>query len=459
MNTDFFNNEKIKSIYFMGIGGVSMSGLAELLHDNGYSVSGSDQQKSKFTNHLKDLGVKIFIGQKAENISDDIDIVVYTVAVKEDNPEFKAAVSKNIKIIDRAEFLGLVMKKYENPICVAGVHGKTSTTSMISQTLLEGDFSPTISVGGFFKPINGNFKIGEQKYFVVESCEYYDSFLKFYPKVGIILNIEEDHLDYFSGIDQINESFNKFAKNISRDGALIINNETENFNLITKDVSCEIITFGINDGDISAKNISYNEGCGNFDIYYKGEFAVHIELSVPGEHNIKNCLASFGACKVLKISADIFNKAMKNFSGSDRRFQHKGEINGVTVVDDYAHHPTEIKTTLQASKNMTFSNVWCVFQPHTYTRTKTLFDDFVTAFDDADKIIILDIYAAREIDNGEIHSEDLVKELKSRGLDAYYIKSFDECVDFLYENCIPNELLITMGAGDVYIVGEMLLDK
>ncbi len=456
MKKDFFDG--IHKIHFIGIGGVSMSGIAEILHTNNFLVQGSDRSNSKLTEHLENIGVKIFLGHNGENISDDIDLIVYTVAVKEDNPELVAAREKNIKIVDRAFILGEIMKSYKHPICVSGIHGKTTTTSMISQVLLDGNYDPTISVGGYFKSINGNFRIGSEDFFVVESCEYFDSFLKFYPYIGIILNIEEDHLDYFKDLNQIEDSFNKFAKLVDKDGAIVINNNIENIEKIISGASAKIVTFGNENADYNYENLVYNElGFAEFDVLYKNEIKAHIQLSVPGFHNVLNALAVYAASDFLNISTDVIKGGIKNFTGTDRRFQLKGHFNGMKVVDDYAHHPTEIATTLNGAKKLDYNKLYLVFQPHTYTRTKLLFNDFVNAFDDADKIIILDIYAAREKDLKEIHSKDLVEALVKKGKDAIYIENFDLCVKYLYNICIPNDLLITMGAGDVYLVGEKLL--
>lgn len=458
MNNTSIKIGNYKKIHFIGIGGISMSGLALLLNDSGYTITGSDKNLSVLTDKLSKLGIKIFNSHSKTNITNDIDLVVYTVAVKEDNEELAEARAKHIKIIDRAELLGTIMTNYEYPICIAGVHGKTSTTSMISEVLLNACLDPTISVGAYYKPIDSNFKIGSKKYFVVESCEYYDSFLKFKPYVGVILNIEEDHLDYFSGIDQINNSFNKFAQNINKKGYLIVNNNINDVNLITDKVYTNVITYGNDKADFKSLNVSFNNlGCGSFDVYLKNDFLARLHLKVVGEHNISNALAAFASCHMLNIPTDKIIDGLNSFTGSSRRFEHKGIKNGVTVVDDYAHHPTEIKATLNACINIPKNKLWCVFQPHTYTRTKALFDDFVNCFDKADEIIILDIYAAREKDLGEITSEQLVKALNKKGLSAIYIKTKEKAAEFLLANCIHNDLLITMGAGDVYITGEMFL--
>jgi UDP-N-acetylmuramate--alanine ligase len=456
LGTDFFEN--IKRIHFVGIGGVSMSGIAEILHTRGFIIQGSDRSPGSITEHLKSIGVTVFEGHNENNITNSIDLIVYTVAVKNDNPELAAGRSKNIQIVDRAFILGEIMKGYRYPICVSGIHGKTTTTSMMSQVLLDGGYDPTISVGGFFKSINGNFRVGSNDFFVNESCEYFDSFLKFYPYIGIILNIEEDHLDYFKDLNQIEDSFNKFVKLVNKNGAIVISNNIKNLNKILQGATAKIITFGNEGADYSYDNLEYNDfGYSSFDILNNGRYLCHVELSVPGFHNVLNALAVFASSEYLGVPTATALIGIKNFAGTNRRFQLKGHFNGAAIIDDYAHHPTEIKSTINGIKNIKYNKLFVVFQPHTYTRTKLLFDDFVTAFDGVDTIIVTDIYAAREVDSKEIHSKDLVKALENRGLHAIYIDNFDSCAKFLCNICSPNDLLITMGAGDVYKVGDKLL--
>lgn len=461
MNTiNFSNNDK--KIYFCGIGGISMSGLAELIHHIGFKVCGSDIKSCDITTHLESLGIKVYIGQKAENITDDIDLFVNTAAVKKDNPEMKAAETYNIPIMERSEFLGYVMKNYKCPIGISGTHGKTTTTSMLSQILLEADKDPTISVGGMLDSIHGNVRIGSSEYFIVESCEYCDSFLKFFPYIGVILNIESDHLDYFKDINQIRNSFTKFAQLVPKDGAVIINGDIENVEEIIAQLNCEVITFGTDKNKVmwTAGNINYDtKGIGTFDIIYENNFVAKVKLGVPGVHNIYNALAACATAYTQGIDMEYIIKGLNTFSGTRRRFEYKGIINGFTIIDDYAHHPTEIKATLKVADNYKHNKLWCVFQPHTYTRTKTLLEDFSKSFDNVDKIIITDIYAARENNTVGIHSEDLVEKITLRGKDAQYIGSFSDVEKYIIENCKQDDLLITMGAGDVYIIGDELLNR
>ena len=455
------NFKKPIHIHFIGIGGISMSGLAELLLQEGFRISGSDNKCSELTENLEKKGAKIFYGQRASNIQDDLDLVVYTAAIHADNPEYAEVIKRNLPKLTRAELLGQIMTNYDTPIAISGTHGKTTTTSMVSQILLEGSMDPTLSVGGILKAINGNFRIGQSGLFVTEACEYTNSFLSFFPKIGIILNIEEDHLDFFKNIHDIRSSFYKFAELLPDDGTLIINADIEHYEEITQGLSCRVLTFGLHENaDYSATNIVYREdACPTFDLIQNGVTTDTISLHVPGEHNVANALAAIALADLLSIDTAAVKKALMTFSGTDRRFEYKGEIGGVTIIDDYAHHPTEIKATLSAVQNYPHKTAWCVFQPHTYTRTKAFMKDFAKALSLADKVVLADIYAARETDTLGISSEDLQHEIQELGTDAYYFPSFDEIENFLLENCIHGDLLITMGAGDIVKVGESLLGK
>ena len=449
-----------KRIHFIGIGGVSMSGLAEILHEQGYIVSGSDRSESNITSHLEELGICVFIGHKKENITADIDTVVYNAAIKADNPERVVAKEKSIHLIDRAELLGQIMKNYQYPISIAGTHGKTSTTSMISEIFLNADKDPTISVGGFLPSIGGNFKMGHSEYFIVESCEYWDSFLQFYPHIAVILNIELDHVDYFKDYKQLLLSFRKFSENIGENGTVIICGEIKNLDYITENLKCNILTYGYEGCDCYAKNISFHtNGCPSYDLYFHGKFVQRITLSVFGEHNVLNSLASFCVACLSDISIQQIADGLKSYSGVDRRFQLKGSFNEVTVVDDYAHHPTEIKVTLKAARSRECHEIWCVFQPHTYSRTEGFFEEFAKSFDDCDYLILVDIYAARETNNKNIHAKDLANKIAKSGKKVFYFDSFAKTEKFLIDNCVPNDLLITMGAGDVYLIGEHIVTK
>lgn len=446
-------------VHFMGIGGISMSGLAEILLDRGFTVSGSDNHESAMTKHLESRGVVIHYSQCAQNITDDINLVVYTAAIHPDNPEFIAAKEHNIPMMDRAELLGQIMKHYENSVAVAGTHGKTTTTSMISHIMLENKCDPTISVGGILKAIHGNIRIGQSPYFITEACEYTNSFLKFNPKIEVILNIEEDHMDFFKDLDDIRHSFTTFAHKLHEDGTLIIHGAIDRLDEITRGLNCRILTFGIDpSNDYYAANISFDRmALGSFDLMIHGEYVDRIRLNVTGMHNITNALASIACAVTLGISIEDIKQGLLNYDGTDRRFQYKGSFDGITVIDDYAHHPTEIAATLTTAQNCPHKTLWCVFQPHTYTRTKAFLKDFAKSLSLADKVILADIYPARETDPGDIHSRDIQKLLIDHGKDVWYFPSFEEIEDFLKKNCTHGDLLITMGAGDVVNIGEDLL--
>ncbi len=446
-------------VHFIGIGGISMSGLAEVLLEEGFTVSGSDNKPSPLTEKLEAAGVSVFYGQKASNITEGIDAVIFTAAIHEDNEEYQEAARRGIPMLTRAQFLGQLMTNYEMPIAVSGTHGKTTTTSMLSHILLKAQADPTISVGGILNAIGGNIRVGHSEIFLTEACEYTNSFLEFFPKIGIILNIDEDHLDFFKDLADIRRSFRKFAELIPADGYLVINGEIENLEEIAGNLPCKVVTYGMDSRmDYSAANISYDElGRVSFDFLKKGDFAERISLSVNGDHNVSNSLSALAAADILSIPADVSGRGLNEFGGTKRRFEYKGEVNGIAVIDDYAHHPTEIKAALKAAESYPHREMWCVFQPHTYSRTKALFHDFTDALLLADHIVLADIYAARETDTLGVTSEALAEELREKGADAYYLPTFEEIEKFCLENCQKGDMLITMGAGDVVNIGETLL--
>ncbi len=451
---------KPEHIHFIGIGGISMSGLAEILLGAGFSVSGSDARQSDLTLHLEKMGAKVFYGQCAENISETYDCVVYTAAIHADNPEFARCVQLNLPMLTRAELLGQIMKNYKTSIAVSGTHGKTTTTSMFSSVLLAAETDPTISVGGILEAIGGNIRVGKSETFITEACEYTNSFLSFYPTLSIILNIEEDHMDFFKDLDDIMTSFRLFAQRLPKDGVLIINKEIKDYEKVTEGLECKVITYGMDSScTYHAENIFFNEqGYGEFDVMHHKTNLGHIVLSVPGQHNVSNALAVIAASRNLGISMECIQAGLSGFRGANRRFQYKGTLNGVTIIDDYAHHPTEIRTTLEASGNYPHKEIWCVFQPHTYTRTKAFFHEFAKSLSLADHVVLADIYAARETDTLGMSSELLAKEIQALGTDCHYFPSFGEIEEFLKSHCIHGDLLITMGAGDVVNIGENLLN-
>lgn len=453
--------QKPQAVHFIGIGGISMSGLAEILLEEGFQVSGSDAQKSPLTEHLEQKGAKIFIGQRASNILEGTEVVVYTAAIHEDNLEFMEAVRRQIPMLSRAELLGEMMRNYRQAVAVAGTHGKTTTTSMMTEILLAAETDPTISVGGMLDSIHGNIRIGSSDLFVTEACEYTNSFLSFFPTVEIILNIEADHLDFFKDLDDIRNSFRLFAGKLPGDGVMIINSDIENYQEIVQNLDARVITFGKSkNSTYRAENITYDKFARpSYDLIKEGELLGRICLGVAGEHNVYNSLAAIGASLELGISLESIKKGLAGFSGPHRRFEKKGELHGITIIDDYAHHPQEIHATLTAAKNYPHNRLWCIFQPHTYTRTKALMDDFAVALAEADEVILADIYPARETDTLGISSEDLAEKIEKLGTGVHYLPSFNEIENFLLENCVNGDLLITMGAGDIVKVGEKLLGQ
>ena len=446
-------------VHFMGIGGISMSGLAEILLEEGFTISGSDMNKSALTTQLEAKGVKVFYGQVADNIQSNIDLVVYTAAIREDNEEWQAAKAANIPMLTRAELLGQIMDNYSKSIAVSGTHGKTTTTSMISQVLLEANTDPTISVGGILSAIDGNLRVGNSDIFISEACEYTNSFLNFRPKYSIILNVEAEHLDFFKDLEDVRNSFTKFAANTRADGATIINGEIENYEALVSSLPHQVITYGFDSRfDYYAENISFDDhACGMFTAMHEGKELMKVHLNVPGMHNISNALATIALSVLMGLPKEEVLMGLRKFGGANRRFQYKGKVNGITVIDDYAHHPTEIQATLSAASNYPHKRLVLVFQPHTYTRTKAFLQEFADVLSQADVLILAEIYAAREKDTLGISSKDLLALVKEKGTECYYFPTFEEIEKFLLENCMNDDLLITMGAGNVVEIGESFL--
>lgn len=450
-------NKPVK-VHFMGIGGISMSGLAEILLGAGFSICGSDQKESDLTKQLIAKGAVINYPQSADNITNDIDVIVYTAAIRDDNPEMIAAKASGKPMLTRAELLGQIMDNYKESIAISGTHGKTTTTSMISQILLETKDDPTISVGGILEAIHSNVHVGDSDIFVTEACEYTNSFHSFFPKYNIILNVEADHLDFFKTLENVRASFKKFAGNTKNDGLLIVNKSIPALDEIIEGLSCRILTYDMKEGaDIYPTEISFDAGFASYVPVYKGEKLGRVQLSVPGEHNISNSLAVIMLAIEMGIPYECIVSGLKKFHGADRRFQLKGKFNGATVIDDYAHHPTEISASLAAAKNFPKNRLIVVFQPHTYTRTMSFMDEFAAALSAADMVILADIYAAREPDIYGISSKNLADKLSDFSCETHYLGTFENIEKFLEKNLINDDLLITMGAGDVYLVGEHLL--
>lgn len=451
-----------KHIHFIGIGGIGVSAIAEIVASRGVIASGSDMKASDVTESLIQQGIQVHIGHDAANI-EGADLVVYSTAVSLENPEIVAAKEAGIPVITRSEALGLMLTEYPVSIAVSGTHGKTTTTSLVSLILEHANMDPTVLVGGILNEFNSNARIGRSDKVVTEACEYMDSFLDLKPLIEIILNIDSDHLDYFKDIDHIAKSFAVFAGNLKDDGFIVAFDSNPFVKAVMDDCGKKVVFFGYNEtSDFYAKNIDFNdEGHPSFDVYTKDGFLRRIELGIPGEHNVNNALAAIACCLTLGVDMDVIENTLESFRGTQRRFDITGKTeNGVTVVDDYAHHPTEIKATLAAAQHFPHRKVWCLFQPHTYTRTLALMDDFADAFEDADNVVFAEIYAAREKNIYKLSSRDLMEKVKERhpDKDVFFFDSFEKIADFVRNNASEGDIVLTMGAGDIYKVGEMILE-
>lgn len=451
-----------KHVHCIGIGGIGLSAVAEILLTRAYKVTGSDMKESYVTDRLIAKGAGIFLGHRSKNV-EGADLVVYSAAIGEDNPELARARELGIKTITRAELLGSLMREYKGSIAVAGTHGKTTTTSMVSLILEKAGKDPTILIGGNLPEIGGNVKVGQGDYFITEACEYMDSFLDLKPNIELILNIDSDHLDYFKDIDHIARSFKTFAQLVPEDGFIIAYDANPFVKSATQDLK-NVVSFGMTENsDYWAKNLKFSEeGFPSYDLYKGVEFLLRVDLSIPGEHNVLNSLAAIALSDTIGIEIQAAVKTLKEFRGTERRFDTQGRTDkGVVVIDDYGHHPTEIKATLSAAKNIHMKNLWCIFQPHTYTRTMALFDEFVDSFDKADRLILAEIYGAREKNINKISSRALLDKIREEHPDkfAHFFESFEEIADFVYQNAEEGDYVITMGAGDIYKVGEMILEK
>ena len=446
-------------LHFIGIGGISMSGLAAILLTRNFQISGSDAKQTELTRRLEKEGAVIHYPQAAENITDDIDAVIYTAAIHPSNPEYAAAVEKNIPMLTRAQLLGEMMRNYQTPICVSGTHGKTTTTSMAAHVMMQAGLDPTISVGGILPLIHGNYRIGSTDTFLMEACEYTNSFLSFFPKISIILDIDADHLDFFKDLEDIRHSFRKFAELLPEDGTLIINADDPAYKMITRDLKCHVVTFSMsNRGQYTADMITFDTlGHASFRALHNGKPVGTFHLQVPGEHNVSNALAVIALAGVLGINVSDIEAGFESFHGTNRRFEKKGTCNGAVVIDDYAHHPTEIRATLNTAQRVPHKTIWCVFQPHTYTRTKALLPQFAEALSLADHVVLADIYAARELDIYGVSSADLQHEIQKLGTECEYFPSFAEIEDYLRAHVKDGDLVITMGAGNIVRVGEALV--
>ena len=446
-------NYNFNHIYFIGIGGISMSALAEIMLEEGIMVSGSDRSDSKIIRKLQTSGANIYLKHDSNNISNDIDLVVYTSAISDDNPELLRARDLNIKIMGRAEFLGAVMKNYNHVICVSGTHGKTTTTGMLSSVLIETDLAPTIFLGGEMDSLGGNLLHGSYELLLTEACEYKRNFLKFNPTMEVVLNIEADHLDYYTDLNDIESAFVEYAEKLPEDGHLIVN---EAYNHLFDSIKCNIVTFGLDKGTYYARNIKLVPEP-SYTLMHGDEKVAEIKLKVYGEHNILNSIAACAACLTLGIMPETVFNGLFNFKGTHRRYEYKGVLNGAVVIDDYAHHPSEMKATLKTAHSLAEGKIITVFQPHTYTRTIKLLDGFAEALAMSDEVILVDIYAAREKNTGVIHSKDIINKMEAYSKGGIYAESFQEAADLVRSIAKKGDIVITMGAGNVVDIADLLL--
>ena len=442
--------------HLIGIGGVSMSSLGEVLNGMGIVVSGSDMFESDNVKNLKKLGLDIKLGHSADNITEDIDFIVRTAAVHDDNPEIIRAHELNIPVFERSQAWGTVSKDYANALCVAGTHGKTTTTSMCTHILMAADKDPTVMIGGTLPLLRAGHRVGHGNPIVMEACEYYNSFLSFHPTVAVILNVEADHLDFFKDLEDVMHSFREFALRTPEDGGYVVaNRDDANTMEVIKGIDRKVITFGLsNNADVYAENIEFKGANSTFDIMYKGRFFTTVTLHVPGMHNIKNALAATAASICLGIRPTAVKYGLAGFNGAGRRFEFKGKFNGADVYDDYAHHPGELKCLLDAVENLNYQRTVLVFQPHTYSRTAALFDDFVEQLKRPSKLVLAEIYAAREKNTIGISSADLAAKVS----DSEFFPTFEELEAHLREIARPGDIILTVGAGDVYKIGDNIVE-
>ena len=436
--------------HLVGIGGVSMSPLAEALHGAGLVITGSDIRESEVLDQLRALGIRIAVGHSADNIA-GADLIIRTAAAREDNVEIAAARQAGIPVFERAQAWGSIMKNYKNAVCIAGTHGKTTTTSMTTHILMAADKDPTVMIGGTLPLLGAGHRVGKGDTIVLESCEYYNSFHSFFPTIAVILNVDADHLDFFGDIENVKKSFRTFAELVPEDGWVIYNHDDKNTVDAMRGIDRRTLTFGLEEGaDVRAENVTLEGKHLRFDVTFRGEQFLHLELQLPGRHNVYNAVAAVSAAIAMGIPADAVEKGLKNFRGAGRRFEFKGCLNGAEIYDDYAHHPGELRALLDAALNMGYKRVITAFQPHTYSRTKTHFDEFVNQLRRADKVLLAEIYAAREKNTEGISSRSLAEAIPG----AEYFPTFEEMEARLRELASEGDIILTVGAGDIYKVGE-----
>ncbi len=442
-----------KRAHLVGIGGVSMCPLAEVLQGKGLQVQGSDMNASETVQHLRSLGIPVAIGHNAENLG-DCDLVIRTAAVHDGNPEIAGAIARGIPVYERAQAWGAIMRHYPNALCVAGTHGKTTTTSMCTHIFMAAEADPTVMIGGTLPMLRSGYRVGNGDTIILESCEYCNSFLSFFPTVAVILNVEADHLDFFKDLQDIQNSFRRFAELVPPSGSVIVNADNEGARSVAQGL--DAFTFGLEPGAAcTAVNLREDKGRPVFDIHVRGQFYAHAELKVYGRHNVSNALAAASAAYVLGLPGEAVEKGLASFTGAGRRFEYKGTFNGAEIYDDYAHHPDELHALLTTARGLDYRRLVVAFQPHTYSRTSKLFEQFVAELKLPDVAILAEIFAAREQNTQGISSADLCRNIPG----AVYCSTLDKVAEQLRQIAQPGDLILTVGAGDIYRAGEKLLKK
>ena len=451
-----------KKIHMIGIGGSSMSGIAEIVASMGIEVTGSDMEETYYVRKLLDKGFNITVGHHPEIIDNTIDLIVYSAAISEDDLERVRAKELNIPQMERAEFLGLITKAYNNVICIAGTHGKSTTSGMITKCFVDAGIDPTVQIGATSFEIGGNNKVGTSDVFILESCEYHESYLHFNPRYAIVLNVDADHLDYFGTFDNVKKSFNRFCKLVPEDGYIFKNNDDDNSEHIIDDTIGKIITFALHkEADYKAVNYAYDDdGHPSFDVEYNGNVIIHIDLAVTGEHNLYDALATVAVCNTYGLDLNQVKSSLATYRGVHRRFEFLGLTkSGAMVYDDYAHHPAEIATTLYSVNKVKHNRTWALHQPFTYTRTKDHLDEFADVLSGFDNIVLTDIYAGREKDIYNIKTEDLVEKIKPLNPNVYHFSDTEELIKFLNENLEEKDIICSIGCGPVDKISQKLLNK
>lgn len=451
-----------KKIHMIGIGGSSMSGVAEIAASLGIEITGSDMEETYYVTKLLDKGFNVSVGHHPELIDNSIDLIVYSAAIAEDDSERVKAKELNIPQMERAEFLGLLTKSYNNVICIAGTHGKSTTSGMITKCFVNANVDPTVQIGATSFEIGGNNKVGKSDVFILESCEYHESYLHFNPKYAIVLNVDADHLDYFGTFDNVKKSFNKFCQLVPEDGFIFKNNDDENSDHIIDGVKGKVITFALHkNADYKAINYAYDDdGHPSFDVEHNGNIIIHINLSVTGEHNLYDALVTVAVCDTYGLNLNIVKSSLASYRGVHRRFEFLGySKTGAMIYDDYAHHPTEIATTLYSVNKVKHNKTWALHQPFTYTRTKDHLDEFADVLSGFDNIVLTDIYAGREKDIYNIKTEDLVEKIKVKNPNVYHFSNTDELIEFLNNNLKENDIICSIGCGPIDKISQKLVDK